>query len=44
MRLTRMIFGISGLLLSASMAMADEQKSDMNMMMEKFEKAGAPGE
>lgn len=38
------ILGISGLLLSTSLAMADEQKSDMNMMMEKFEKAGAPGE
>lgn len=44
MRFTRTILSVSGLLLSASIAMADEQKSEMAMMMEKFEKAGAPGE
>lgn len=44
MRATRMILGVSGLLLSVSMAMADDPMPDMKMMMEKFEKAGAPGE
>jgi len=34
----------AGLMLSASLAVADESKPDMKMMMEKFEKAGAPGE
>ena len=45
MRFTHLMLLGSGLMLAASLAVADEQKSeDMKAMMEKFEKAGAPGE
>ena len=44
MRFARMMLMGLGIMLSASLAVADEQKPDMKVMMEKFEKAGAPGE
>src|SRR6185295_5786553 len=45
MRFTRFALLSAAFLMAASAAVADEQKApDMNAMMEKFEKAGAPGE
>ena len=45
MRLTQVALLGAGLVLTASMAVADEQKPpDMKAMMEKMEKAGTPGE
>jgi len=45
MRFTRFALLSATFLMAASAAVADEQKApDMNAMMEKFEKAGTPGE
>jgi len=44
MRFTHLALLGAGLTLAASLAVADEQKPDMKAMMEKFEKANAPGE
>ncbi len=44
MRFARMMLMGLGIMLSASLALADEHMPDMKVMMEKFEKAGAPGE
>ena len=45
MRFTRFALLGAAFLMAASAAVADEQKApDMNAMMEKFEKAGTPGE
>ncbi|SLM48393.1 conserved exported protein of unknown function [Nitrospira japonica] len=44
MQLKQLMLVGAGLMLSASLAVAEEQKQDMKAMMEKMEKAGAPGE
>jgi len=44
MRFKTMVLSCVGLMMSASFAIADEQKMDMQAMMEKFEKQGTPGE
>ena len=45
MRFKHMALLGAGVMMAASLAVADEQKApDMQAMMEKFEKAGAPGE
>jgi hypothetical protein len=44
MRFKTMVLSCVGLMMAASFAIADEQKMDMQAMMEKFEKQGTPGE
>ena len=44
MRFKTLVLSCVGLMMAASFAIADEQKMDMQAMMEKFEKQGTPGE